>query len=200
MLIGSKYEEIYAPEVKDFVYISDKAYTWDEIMKMESLMLNTLGFNLTVPSPLQFLARFVKAADLKDDVKFTMMASYTVELTMQEYFMMKYLPSMIAASAVFLSLKILGRGGWTATLHRHTHYGEASLKNCSADLFVLLKAARGTPQLQTVRKQYASAKYGEVSKIRIDSICDTMHKALLMPGVSMRAVSGGVETAIGGRR
>ena len=38
MLIGSKYEEIYAPEVKDFVYISDKAYTWDEIMKMESLM------------------------------------------------------------------------------------------------------------------------------------------------------------------
>lgn len=27
MLIGSKYEEIWAPEVNDFVYISDKAYT-----------------------------------------------------------------------------------------------------------------------------------------------------------------------------
>lgn len=26
MLIASKYEEIYAPEVKDFVYITDKAY------------------------------------------------------------------------------------------------------------------------------------------------------------------------------
>ena len=26
MLLASKYEEIYAPEVKDFVYITDKAY------------------------------------------------------------------------------------------------------------------------------------------------------------------------------
>ena len=26
MLIASKYEEIWAPEVRDFVYISDKAY------------------------------------------------------------------------------------------------------------------------------------------------------------------------------
>ena len=27
MLIASKYEEIYAPEVRDFVYITDNAYT-----------------------------------------------------------------------------------------------------------------------------------------------------------------------------
>jgi G2/mitotic-specific cyclin-B, other len=27
MLIASKYEEIYAPEVNDFVFITDKAYT-----------------------------------------------------------------------------------------------------------------------------------------------------------------------------
>jgi len=27
MLIASKYEEIWAPEVNDFVYISDKAYS-----------------------------------------------------------------------------------------------------------------------------------------------------------------------------
>ena len=29
MLIASKYEEIYAPEVNDFVYMTDKAYTRD---------------------------------------------------------------------------------------------------------------------------------------------------------------------------
>lgn len=27
MLVASKYEEIYAPEVRDFEYITDKAYT-----------------------------------------------------------------------------------------------------------------------------------------------------------------------------
>lgn len=35
MLISSKYEEIYAPEVRDFVYITDKAYTKEEILAME---------------------------------------------------------------------------------------------------------------------------------------------------------------------
>jgi cyclin B len=27
MLLASKYEEIYAPEIRDFIYITDKAYT-----------------------------------------------------------------------------------------------------------------------------------------------------------------------------
>jgi cyclin B len=32
MLIASKYEEIYAPEVRDFVYITDNAYSRVEIL------------------------------------------------------------------------------------------------------------------------------------------------------------------------
>jgi hypothetical protein len=49
---------------KDFVYITDYSYYQVEILKMESLMLNTLGSNnLAVPSALQFLTRFIKAAD-----------------------------------------------------------------------------------------------------------------------------------------
>ena len=32
LLIASKYEEIYMPELKDFVFISDNAYTKDEIL------------------------------------------------------------------------------------------------------------------------------------------------------------------------
>ena len=40
MLIASKYEEIWAPEVRDFVYISDKAYTREQILTMEKVMLH----------------------------------------------------------------------------------------------------------------------------------------------------------------
>lgn len=47
MLIASKYEEIWAPEVHDFVYISDSAYKREQILQMEKLMLNSLKFNLT---------------------------------------------------------------------------------------------------------------------------------------------------------
>lgn len=46
MLLASKYEEIYAPEVRDFVYITDKAYTREQILAMEAQMLNTLDFKV----------------------------------------------------------------------------------------------------------------------------------------------------------
>lgn len=39
MLIACKYEEIYPPIVKDFVYITDNAYTKEEILEMEKDML-----------------------------------------------------------------------------------------------------------------------------------------------------------------
>lgn len=60
MLIASKYEEIYAPEVRDFVYITDKAYTKEEILKMEYKILTTLNFNTTTSSSYRFLERIYK--------------------------------------------------------------------------------------------------------------------------------------------
>ena len=57
LLSGAKYEEIYPPEIKDFIYISANTYTKDEILRMELLMLNTLEFNLTVPTMYPFVQR-----------------------------------------------------------------------------------------------------------------------------------------------
>ena len=42
MLIASKYEEIYPPIVSDFVYITDNAYTKEEILAMEERILIAL--------------------------------------------------------------------------------------------------------------------------------------------------------------
>merc|ERR1719244_1282889 len=55
MFIASKVEEMYAPEINDFVYITDNAYTAVEIRQMELRVLNTLGFNFSRPLPLHFL-------------------------------------------------------------------------------------------------------------------------------------------------
>jgi hypothetical protein len=46
MLIACKYEEIYPPIVRDFVYITDNAYTKEEILDMERKMLQVLDFNI----------------------------------------------------------------------------------------------------------------------------------------------------------
>lgn len=82
MLIASKYEEIYAPEVRDFVYITDNAYSKEQIFAMEQGMLAALDFNITIPSPFRFLERFNKVAGGQD--KMWNLARYLIELPLIE--------------------------------------------------------------------------------------------------------------------
>ena len=167
MFLASKYEEIYAPECRDFVYISDKAYSREQILAMEGNMLAKLNFRLTYPNAFVFLKRYCKVAGIltaPTRSKTELLANYFVELTLQEYKMLKYLPSMIAASAVNLALKTMGQPSWSAELHQHTQYLETGLLPCVREIHALHKAA-ATNSLQAVRKKYAQEKHGAVSGI-----------------------------------
>eukprot|EP00897_Mesotaenium_endlicherianum_P005340 jgi/Mesen1/4834/ME000243S04010 len=165
MLLASKYEEIWAPEVKDFVYISDNAYTKDQILAMEKLMLNTLKFNLTVPTPYVFTARFLKAAQTEKNSKAEMTAWYLLELALPEYGMLHYTPSMLAAAAVYSARRTLGvTPAWTPTLHRHSGFTESQLRMC-AGLMLELQIASGKGNLVAVHKKYVSSRFGEVAKL-----------------------------------
>lgn len=88
MLIASKFEEIYAPIVKDFVYITDNAYTKDEILLMEMQMLHTLDFEVNFTSAFRFLERFAKVA--KVDSILLHLSRYFLELSLVNYHMLKY--------------------------------------------------------------------------------------------------------------
>jgi len=170
MLVASKYEEIYAPEVRDFVYISDKAYTRDQILMMESIMLNTLQFNLTVPSALRFAQRYIKLA-IGVDKRFKTLVEYLTELTLQNYNFLLYLPSKIASSAVYLALSMvsgkLRKSIWTPLLRSQTNYDEEQLSACVRDLQAL--ASKNPEKYRAVRKKYSSRRYLEVAKIPVGS-------------------------------
>ncbi len=101
MLIASKYEEIYAPEVQDFVYITDRAYTKQEILECEYNMLKTLNFEITHCSSWKFLQRYQKVSASDDFI--LSMARYLLELSLVEYRMLKHSPSMLAAAALYLA-------------------------------------------------------------------------------------------------
>lgn len=62
MLIACKYEEVWAPPIDDFMYITDWEYSREQILVAEKAILNNLEWNLTVPTPYVFLVRFLKAA------------------------------------------------------------------------------------------------------------------------------------------
>lgn len=50
-----KYEEICAPQVEEFCYITDNTYFKDEVLQMEATVLNFLKFELTAPTAKCFL-------------------------------------------------------------------------------------------------------------------------------------------------
>jgi cyclin B len=166
MFLASKYEEIYAPECRDFVYISDKAYTREQILAMEGAVLAKLNFQLTTPNTYVFLKRFSKVAGIiaTPRSKTELLANMFVELTLQEYKFLKYLPSMVAASAVYLALKTMGQPCWGQELAEHTSYTEAALLPCVRDMNQVHKDAPKN-NLQAVRKKYAQEKHGAVSGI-----------------------------------
>ncbi len=53
-----KFEEIYPPEVAEFVYITDDTYNKKQVLRMEHLVLKVLSFDLAAPTINQFLTHY----------------------------------------------------------------------------------------------------------------------------------------------
>jgi len=171
ILLASKYEEIYAPAVRDLVFVSARAYTKEEILRMETTMLNTLKFKLTVPTPFLFLQRFLRVVEA--DERLTHTASFFVERMAQEYGMLRRSPSLVAASGLFLAMKALAPphrpAVWGPALQHFTGYTEPELRECMAEMHGILSGSAAA-QLQAVRKKYASPKFGEVTRVALPSL------------------------------
>jgi hypothetical protein len=171
MFIASKYEEMYAPEIGDFVYITDRAYTESQIREMEMRILDTLGFDLGRPLPLHFLRRNSKAGNV--DALTHTMAKYIMELTLVEYKMAHWKPSLVAASALALSLKVLDQDQkslsqlWSPTLVHYTSYKLSEISDTVAKLATLVLTTSRAPEnskLLAVRKKYEDKKMSRISK------------------------------------
>ncbi|KAL0839751.1 hypothetical protein ABMA28_016392 [Loxostege sticticalis] len=97
--IAAKYEEVYPPEVSEFVYITDDTYTKREVLRMEHLILKVLSFDLSTPTSLAFLSHYCISNGLSK--KTFHLAAYIAELSLLEadpY--LQFRPSVIAAAAL----------------------------------------------------------------------------------------------------
>ena len=50
-----KYEEIFPPELNEFVFATDSTYTKKELIRMEHVLLRVLDFKMAAPTTNQFL-------------------------------------------------------------------------------------------------------------------------------------------------
>ncbi|KAK3010446.1 hypothetical protein RJ639_010655 [Escallonia herrerae] len=125
MLIASKYEEICAPRVEEFCFITDNTYKREEVPRIQ----------------LEFLS------------------NYLTELSLTEYSFLKFLPSLIAASAVFLARWTLDQtdNPWNLTLQHYTSYQASDLKATVVELHELQLNTKGS-SLNAIREKYKQQK------------------------------------------
>lgn len=161
LLVAAKYEEIYPPELRDLVYITDRAYNKQEILEMESDIVNVLEYKFTVPTIHSFLCRYLKAAHA--DRTMVQLACYLTERTLQEYSVLQFLPSVVAASAVLIARKSLKRHSWSPTLVRYTNYDECDLASCIEEMRKCINNPAN--QQQAVLRKYSSSKFGGVARM-----------------------------------
>ncbi|KAF2574482.1 hypothetical protein F2Q70_00000392 [Brassica cretica] len=133
------------------------------------LSLLFLLFSCKVPTTKTFLRRFIQAAKASDQVLHTEMeslADYLAELTLVEYSFLRFLPSLIAASAVFLARWTLDQSKhpWNPTLQHYTRYETPSLKKTVLAMEDLQLNTSGST-LVAVRNKY-NQKFKGVATLR----------------------------------
>jgi cyclin B len=164
MLLASKYEEIYAPEINDFVYITDKCYTAHDIQKMEIDMLKVLQFDIGRPLPIHFLRRYSKANSSQPEKH--NMAKFIMELCLVDYSMVGVKPSLVAAAALYLINLMTGDEPWPNTVSYYSRYSAEDVRpTVTMVAQVIQKAFQAKNKLQAVKNKYATVKNGEVSKM-----------------------------------
>jgi G2/mitotic-specific cyclin-B, other len=175
LLIASKYEEIYPPELQDLVFVTDRAYSAREIIETEGVLMKALDYQLTVPTIHTFLCRYLKAAHA--DRTMVQMACYLAERSLQEYSSLKYPPSLIAAKAIHCARMSLRRHPWSPTLVHYTRYDEPDMEACGNDMRDYLRAAAAAAaasaagssvtQYTAVARKYSGSKFGSVARMPI---------------------------------
>ncbi|XP_037036542.1 G2/mitotic-specific cyclin-B [Bradysia coprophila] len=165
MFLACKYEEMYPPMLKDFVFITDDTYSASQIMTMEQHILRKLDFDLSAPSVIHFARRFSKAANISQ-LEHTM-SKYFIELASIDYSMVQYRPSIIAASAVFMTLKLrsphLSNDKlWSANMQFYTKYKLAELRPVISSLAKIVLNAPKAKEKAVVTK-FSTKSYEKVS-------------------------------------
>lgn len=165
MFIAAKLEEIYPPDVADFVYITDDTYTKKQVLRMEQLILRALSFDMSAPTPHVFVNLYAVMENLSEPVRH--LAMYLCELSLlYSTPFLQYLPSRVAAAALAYARLLLNYEGrmWTRGMELMTGYELAHLQQVICELSAVHEKC---PQMvqKAIPEKYRAAKYNEVAQI-----------------------------------
>jgi len=145
---------------QDYVYICDKAYSEEEITSMESRMLHffsSVDFPFSTPTAMSTLEWLIGRLSFPPGSKAELFANYLVDLTLQEYAMLRHSPGEVAASAVYIvqtSTPFETPTALVTVLKQYTRLTEEALLPCVRDMRELYANAPAAKELNAVFKKH----------------------------------------------
>ena len=139
LLIASKYEEIYPPDIQYFLSLTSFPCSKNDIIRLEDELLTAVNFNVLICSPGLFLTKFFEVMKNEEvsnnkniDEEVFYGAQFFLELCTFEKMFCEFKPSMQASLCLFLARKFLGYKNnnrpWEPYLTFNTGYSEGELK------------------------------------------------------------------------
>ncbi|BGP51841.1 B-type cyclin [Rhodotorula kratochvilovae] len=159
MFVAAKYEEIMAPSVEEFVFMTEGGYSREEILKGERIILQSLEFNISsYCTPYSWVRRISKADDY--DIQTRTLSKFLMEVTLLDHRFLRAKPSMIAAVGMYLSRRMLG-GDWNDAFIFYSNYTEAQLLVPAG--FLLENLSQPGFEERFVFKKYSAKKFLKAS-------------------------------------
>lgn len=109
LFIAMKFEEQVPLSYKSLALLCDNAYSPDEILLMESEILNVLSFDLCCPTPVDFISFIMQLWINQFDAQTLHLTSYLSELSSLEPHLARFRHSTISLACFILALTHAGK-------------------------------------------------------------------------------------------
>ena len=181
LLIACKQNEIIFHKLKEYVYITDNAYTENDIKHMEYKILKTLNFNILNPSSLSFYEIYGnKLCFSQDKTKFNL-GLFIMECFYLDENCLKYSASTIASTVEYIVMKYFKMPNYKECYNKklfnikkieefETKYSKSNnyaihiIKECAKDIcYCINELPRGN--LKSTLRKYSNERFGNVTKL-----------------------------------
>ena len=142
LLVACKYEEIFSPEIRDFVCILDRTYEREDLMEQENNILKVLKFEVTFPSSLRYYEILVIKFGIEE--KNIHYGNYLLELCLLDCKFSKYSQGVIAITVCFFVLKLFQKVSFEKFMENYIKVSENEIKECLMDICFLIEYIDGS--------------------------------------------------------
>ncbi|XP_052792158.1 cyclin-O protein B-like [Mya arenaria] len=155
LLVASKQNEICPPEIHELLEKCNETYTREQVKQLELIVLMATSFDLMAPTVQQFLeyfASFSLAASTGDEEQTSRlkmaraMGRCALELSLQEYELCQFPPSMLALCVWNVAVETLRTTLDTRTVHYTRDIPAHQLETCFTHVHMFFDSFRQSGQ------------------------------------------------------